>query len=71
MGALGLGRALLAIGALLFAIALWTHRPRLLRWAMWARVIGGTVFLLFGAMNFYTHIGMSASPDHARWSGAR
>ena len=47
-----------AIGALLFAIALWTGRHRLLGWAVWAWVIGGTVFLLFGAMNFYTHIGM-------------
>ena len=47
-----------ALGALLFAIALWTDRPQVLRWAVWAWVIGGTVFLLFGAMNFYTHIGM-------------
>ncbi len=47
-----------AAGALLFAIALWTNRPHLLRWAVWAWVIGGVVFLLFGAMNFYTHIGM-------------
>jgi hypothetical protein len=47
-----------ALGALLFAIALWTDRLRLLRWAVWAWVVGGVVFLLFGAMNFYTHIGM-------------
>jgi hypothetical protein len=47
-----------AVGALLFAFALWTDRPQLLRWAVWAWVIGGVVFLLFGAMNFYTHIGM-------------
>ena len=47
-----------AVGALLFAVALWTGRDRLLGWAVWAWVIGGTVFLLFGAMNFYTHIGM-------------
>lgn len=47
-----------AVGALLFAVALWTDRPQLLRWAVWAWVIGGTVFVLFGAMNFYTHIGM-------------
>ena len=32
--------------------------PSLLRWAVWAWVVGGVVFLLFGAMNFYTHIGM-------------
>ena len=53
-----------AIGALLFAIALWTDRPQLLRWAVWAWVIGGTVFLLFGAMNFYTHIGMYYNIEH-------
>jgi hypothetical protein len=47
-----------AAGALLFAIALWTHRLRLLSWAVWAWIVGGVVFLLFGAMNFYTHIGM-------------
>jgi uncharacterized membrane protein len=47
-----------AAGALLFAIALWTDRPQLLRWAVRAWVVGGVVFLLFGAMNFYTHIGM-------------
>ncbi len=49
---------IVAVGALLFAIALWTDRLHLLRWAVWAWVIGGVVFLLFGAMNFYTHIGM-------------
>jgi hypothetical protein len=48
----------IAIGALLFAIALWTDRPRLLTWAVRAWVVGGVVLLLFGAMNFYTHIGM-------------
>lgn len=47
-----------AIGALLFAIALLTDRPQLLQWAVRAWVVGGVVFLLFGAMNFYTHIGM-------------
>jgi hypothetical protein len=47
-----------AIGALLFAIALLTERPRLLRWAIWAWILDGVLFLLFGAMNFYTHIGM-------------
>jgi hypothetical protein len=26
--------------------------------AIWAFLIGGVVFSLFGAMNFYTHIGM-------------
>jgi hypothetical protein len=53
-----------AVGALLFAFALWTDRPQLLRWAVWAWVIGGVVFLLFGAMNFYTHIGMYDNLAH-------
>ena len=55
---------IVAIGALLFAIALWTDRPHLLRWAVWAWIVGGTVFLLFGAMNFYTHIGMYYNIEH-------
>ena len=49
---------IVAVGALLFAIALWTNRPHLLRWAVWAWLVGGVVLMLFGAMNFYTHIGM-------------
>jgi uncharacterized membrane protein len=53
-----------AVGAILFAIAMWTDRPHLLRWAVWAWVIGGVVFLLFGAMNFYTHIGMYDNIAH-------
>jgi uncharacterized membrane protein len=53
-----------AVGALLFAVALWTDRPQLLRWAVWAWIIGGVVFVLFGAMNFYTHIGMYDNIAH-------
>jgi hypothetical protein len=53
-----------AIGALLFAVALWTDRPQLLRWAIRAWIVGGVVFLLFGAMNFYTHIGMYYNLEH-------
>jgi uncharacterized membrane protein len=53
-----------ALGALLFAIALWTDRLRLLRGAVWAWVVGGVVFLLFGAMNFYTHIGLYYNIEH-------
>lgn len=49
---------IVAVGALLFAFAILTDRPQLLRWVVYAWVIGGVVFLLFGAMNFYTHIGM-------------
>lgn len=49
---------IVAVGALIFAIALWSGRLHLLRWAVWTWAIGGVVLLLFGAMNFYTHIGM-------------
>lgn len=61
---------IVAVGALLFAIALWTDRPQLLRWVVWAWLIGGIVFLLFGAMNFYTHIGMYHNIEYGtnhRW----
>ena len=54
----------IAVGALLFAVALWTDRPQLLRWAVWAWFVGGTVLLLFGAMNYYTHIGMYDNLEH-------
>jgi uncharacterized membrane protein len=60
----------IALGALLFAIATLTERPHLLRWAVWAFTIGGAVLLLFGAMNFYTHIGMYVNIAHGtnyRW----
>ncbi|WP_270888302.1 DUF981 family protein [Pedococcus sp. 5OH_020] len=60
----------IALGALLFATALLTERPRLLRSAVGAFAIGGLVLLLFGAMNFYTHIGMYVNIAHGtnyRW----
>jgi uncharacterized membrane protein len=60
----------IALGAVLLAIALLTDRPGLLRWAVWAWVIGGLVLLLFGAMNYYTHIGMYYNIEHGtshRW----
>ena len=59
-----------AVGAVLFAIAVLTDRPQLLRWAVRAFIVGGVVFLLFGAMNFYTHIGMYYNIEHGtthRW----
>lgn len=49
---------IVALGSILFAVALLTERPGLLRWVVWAWMLGGVVFLLFGAMNYYTHIGM-------------
>jgi hypothetical protein len=53
-----------ALGSLLFAIAMWTERPQLLRWAVWAWMIGGVVFLLFGALNYYTHLGLYYNIAH-------
>ena len=53
-----------AVGAIVFAIAQLMNRPALLRWAVRAWVVGGTVFLLFGALNFYTHIGMYYNIAH-------
>jgi len=53
-----------AVGALLFAAAAVTDRPSLLPWAVRAWVVGGLVLLLFGAMNFYTHIGMYVNIAH-------
>jgi len=55
---LGLLWGVVALGAILFAIAFWANRPGLLRWVVWAFVLGGIAFTLFGALNFYTHIGM-------------
>jgi uncharacterized membrane protein len=60
----------IALGALLFATAALTERPQLVRWAVRAFATGGMVLLLFGAMNFYTHIGMYVNIAHGtnyRW----
>ena len=59
-----------AVGAILYAIAFLTARPKLIRWVAGAFMVGGVVFLLFGAMNFYTHIGMYdniAFGNNAKW----
>lgn len=53
-----------ALGAILFGIAMLADRPKLLRWSVWAFVIGGVVFVLFGALNFYTHLGMYYNIAH-------
>ncbi len=53
-----------ALGAILFAVALLTDRLHLLRGAVWAFLLGGLAFTLFGAMNFYTHIGMYYNIAH-------
>ena len=60
----------IAVGALLFSVSLLTNRPQLLRWSVRAWFVGGGVLLLFGAMNFYTHIGMYVNIAHGtnyRW----
>lgn len=60
----------IALGALLFATAMLTDRAQLLTWAVRAFYVGGLVLLLFGAMNFYTHIGMYVNIAHGtdyRW----
>ena len=49
---------IVALGAILFAVAYWAEHPKLLRWTVWAFALGGIAFALFGALNFYTHIGM-------------
>jgi hypothetical protein len=54
----------IAVGALLFGAATVADRPTLLPWAVRAWVVGGLVLLLFGAMNFYTHIGMYVNIAH-------
>lgn len=54
----------IALGSLLFAVAQLTDRPALLRWAARAWTVGGVVLLIFGAMNFYTHIGMYYNIAH-------
>jgi len=60
----------IALGSLLFAIATVTDRPNLLPWSVRSWVVGGLVLLLFGALNFYTHIGMYMNIAHGtnyRW----
>src|SRR5690554_2992703 len=53
----GIWRAI-AVGALLFLVAVWFDRVRLLRWTAWAWLVSGVVILFFGALSFHTHIGM-------------
>ena len=53
-----------ALGAILFAVAQLADRAGLLLWAARAWVVGGVVFLLFGALNYYTHLGMYFNIAH-------
>lgn len=52
--------ALVGIGAVLFPFALsarsWAKAVRKIIGVTWA--LAGAAFLLFGAMNFFTHIGL-------------
>lgn len=49
---------LVAVGALLFPLAIHRQTVGLLKTVAITWMIAGVVFLGFGAMNFYTHIGM-------------
>jgi len=55
---------IVAIGSILFAVAQLTDRAALLLWAARAWLVGGVVFLLFGALNYYTHLGMYFNIAH-------
>lgn len=57
-GFLGALWGVVALGALLFPMALRNLKGKLMTVVVTAFMIGGIVFALFGAMNFYTHIGM-------------
>ena len=46
------------VGLLLFPFALRNLKGKLMSTVIWTLLAGGVVFSLFGAMNFYTHIGM-------------
>lgn len=49
---------IVALGCLLFPFAVKNLKKGVATVTIWAFLIGGVVFSLFGAMNFYTHIGM-------------
>lgn len=61
---LGFLWGVVALGCILFALGLWTDRPALVRWAGRAWLVGGILFLLFGALNYYTHLGMYYNEAH-------
>lgn len=50
--------AIVGVGALAFPFALRSARSRLWTPIGWLWGIAGVVFVLFGAMNFFTHIGL-------------
>lgn len=56
--------ALVAVGALVFPFAVKSLSKVTLKTVFITWMIAGVVFLLFGAMNFYTHIGMYTNAAH-------
>jgi uncharacterized membrane protein len=55
---LGILWGLIALGALLFPLALSNGSKSTYRVIFWAWLIAGCAFMLFGALNFYTHVGL-------------
>ncbi|ROO86213.1 putative membrane protein [Actinocorallia herbida] len=49
---------LVGFGAVLFPFALGGRRPGLAKVLLWCWAIAGVLFLLFGALNYFTHIGL-------------
>ncbi|MDX6743844.1 DUF981 domain-containing protein [Actinocorallia sp. A-T 12471] len=49
---------LVGLGAVLFPFALGGRRAALGKVIVWAWAISGALFLLFGALNYFTHIGL-------------
>lgn len=48
---------LVALGGLLFPLVAGGNKPKVAKVVYWVWMIAGVVFLLFSAMNYYTHIG--------------
>ncbi|MEO7905044.1 MAG: DUF981 family protein [Candidatus Saccharimonadales bacterium] len=55
---------LVAVGALLFPLAINRMNKNVLKTVYITWMVAGIVFLAFGAMNFYTHIGMYTNINH-------
>jgi len=55
---LGLIWGLIALGALLFPLALSNGSKGLYKVIMGAWLLAGIAFMLFGSLNFYTHVGL-------------
>lgn len=53
-----------ALGAMLFPLALRRPRGKVMSLVIWLWLVAGVVLGLFGALNFYTHIGMNYNLAH-------